>query len=182
MNKSWQLGFGIGRNNINRISYLSEKEGWGYFCGDITYGSHKEYRSNSGTNYWGELMEKGDIIGVKFEKNKENKLFNLSFFRNGKYLGIAWNNIKFEGEPLHFVVHMCPNTSVKYYSLFWSEENHKYFFEEIQKSIFTFILVLNRWKKNKTISVPKRLVSHLLKNIENTPSRNSLDKSSCFIN
>ena len=150
---------------------MSEKEGWGYFCGNKTHGPHKEYRSGSGTNYWGESMEKGEKIGVKFEKNKENELFNLSYFKNGRLLGIAWNNIKFEGKPLHFVVHMCSNTSVRYFIQFWSEENHKYFFEEIRKNIFTLMLVLNRWKKNKTISLPKRLVSYLLTNIENTPSK-----------
>ena len=172
MNKSWHLGFGIGRNNIDRTTYLSATEGWGYYSGNKTYKPHKSYKSGSATaHFYGELMEQGDIIGVKFEKNKENELFNLSFFRNGKSLGIAWHDIKFEGKPLHFVVHMCNGTSVRYFVQSWSEENHKYFFEEIRKNIFTFILVLNRWKKNKIISVPKRLVSHLLTNIENTPSR-----------
>ena len=183
MNKSWHLGFGIGRNNINRKSYLSATEGWGYFCGNKTFNAHKSYKTRSATAHiYGEFMEKGDIIDVKFEKNKENELFNLSFFRNGRLLGMAWHDIKFEGEPLHFVVHMCPNTSVKYISKTWREENHKYFFEEIRKNIFTFILVLNRWKKNKIISVPKRHVSHLLTNIENIPKNPVFLKDpKCFV-
>jgi hypothetical protein len=94
-------------------------------------------------------MEKGDIIGVKFEKNKENKLFNLSYFKNGRLLGIAWNDIEFEGKPLHFAVHMCSNTSVRYFVQSWSEENHKYFFEEIQKKHFHFYTCFEQMEKKQ---------------------------------
>ena len=172
----FQLGFGIGRNEIDRTRGMSGTEGWGYFCGDRLFKAHKNYnaKANEKNEVYGDSMEKGDIIGVKFEKNKENKLYNLSYFRNGNFLGIAWNDIKFEGKPLHFVVQMRSNTSVEYLVLSWSEENFKYFFEENKKNVFAFMVALNRWKKNKIVSVPKRLVYYILTNFKNIPPKKTL--------
>ena len=56
-------------------------------------------------NHYGELMEKGDVIGVLFEKNEKNEFYSLSFSRNGKNFGVAYDDIQFKNN-MRFVAHL----------------------------------------------------------------------------
>eukprot|EP01091_Cochliopodium_minus_P016864 TRINITY_DN644_c0_g1_i1.p1 TRINITY_DN644_c0_g1~~TRINITY_DN644_c0_g1_i1.p1 ORF type:complete len:231 (-),score=50.69 TRINITY_DN644_c0_g1_i1:53-745(-) len=165
---NWEMGFGIARNNINRENYLTaSSDGWGFFCGSNSYGSHRDNGTGIGTNFWGEMFDEGDTVGVLFEKNEKNDKYILSFSINGKNLGAPFEDITFQGAPLHFVAHLCPNTAVQYIPQEWSEENHKYFSSRIQNNIKLFLLILKRWKSENAIVVPKRLAKFLLLKIGN---------------
>ena len=50
-------------------------------------------------------MEKGDVIGVLFEKNEKNEFYSLSFSRNGKNFGVAYDDIQFKNN-MRFVAHL----------------------------------------------------------------------------
>ena len=72
--------------------------------GSKTFPSHIANNSGSPLNKYGELMLQGDVIGVLFEKNEKNEFYSLSFWRNGKNLGVAFDSIGFKNN-LRFVVH-----------------------------------------------------------------------------
>ena len=50
-------------------------------------------------------MEQGDVIGVLFEKNENNEFYSLSFSRNGKNFGVAYDDIQFKNN-MRFVAHL----------------------------------------------------------------------------
>ena len=147
------------------MTYLSSKQGWGFFCGNET-GSHIAYNCGNGRNFWGESFNKGDIIGMMFEQNEKNNFFKLSFYKNGKSLGTAWDDIDFVGFPLHFVVHTYNVCSVELWHRFWSVENHSFFIQDIRDNIFLFLLILRFWRQKYSLFVPRVIVYFILSKIE----------------
>ena len=87
------------------------------FKGSNVHPSHIANNSGLPTNHYGELMEQGDVIGVLFDKNEKNEFYSLSFSRNGKSFGVAFNKIKFR-KNMRFVVHLAFHFLIFFFIIF----------------------------------------------------------------